>query len=562
MRSAGGAVILRRGFAVAMLAILTWGAPSWAQSQGAGLPDELAPLRHGPLIVWFLQTKETAPQSNLDAIAALHHATPLTYQEQTAGSFGQTSSSYGQTAGSYGVDSSTPTISTPKPAQGEDAPSATPNGIGYKEQEAGTFGQTSSSYGTESSDHGQTASSYGQNAGSFGTAASNHGQTASSYGVSTSAIPGAGDGSGKPGTVAAHHAAVEHFIDRLRQAFPELQANFYEVDPAELKARLTAARGTSAYPDVLLGTLPEVWWKELQGQYGVAMLRPAEFYQNGVTSNLPRVEDFAILMRAPHMQAAHAFAIWMSEPNAGCPGCVQAQLSAKERAATTVALGAMDSLLHNQPITGYADPAMADGLAPGMQKMLTTTANTVAADASFHVEVERVSVNGSVAAVVLRVLASSTGVFGVAHPLMILRAQKDGQWKVLQVSLNLPQFEAANVRATLMETSPTAVAEQRGGVKGVALASPQDGVTGTPRPELVWDNEGGAGLQVVEWQMDRGDGWTDARLYLVQDHSPRLQTHVIAEFAGTAGSYRWRVWSVGMQGEMTISTWRGFGVVQ
>jgi hypothetical protein len=542
--------------------ILTPGAPSWSQSQGAGLPDALAPLRHGPLIVWFLQTKDTPPQTNLDAIAGLHHATPLDYQEQTAGSFGQSSSSFGQSAGSYGEDSNTPSISTPKTAQGEDAPSAAPNGIGYKEQESGNFGQTSSSYGTESSNHGQTASSYGQNAGSFGTAASNHGQTASSYGVSTSAIPGSGDGSGKPSNGAAHSSAVEQFIQRLRYAFPELQANFYEVDPAELKARLASARGTSAYPDVLLGTLPDVWWKELQGQYGLAMLRQADFYQNGVTANLPRVEDFAILLRAPHMPAARAFAIWMSEPNAGCPGCVQAELSNRERAAATVAMGAMDSLLHNQPISGYADPVMADGAASGVQKMLTTTANTVAADASFHVEVERATVNGSVAAVVLRVLVSSSGVFGVAHPLMILHAQKDAQWKVLQVSLNLPQFEATNVRATLMDTSPTAVAEQKSGVKGVSLAAPLDGNTAGPRPELVWDNQGGAGLQVVEWQIDRGDGLNDARLYLVQDHSPRLQTHVIAEFAGAAGRYRWRVWSVGMQGDMVISPWRGFAVVQ
>jgi hypothetical protein len=41
-----------------------------------------------------------------------------------------------------------------------------------------------------------------------------------------------------------------------------------------------------------------------------------------------------------------------------------------------------------------------------------------------------------------------------------------------------------------------------------------------------------------------------------------LQTHVIAEFAGAAGRYRWRVWSVGMQGDMVISPWRGFAVVQ
>jgi len=32
---------------------------------------------------------------------------------------------------------------------------------------------------------------------------------------------------------------------------------------------------------------------------------------------------------------------------------------------------------------------------------------------------------------------------------------QNGQWRVLQMSLNLPQFEQTNVRETLMETAPT-----------------------------------------------------------------------------------------------------------
>ena len=74
---------------------------------------------------------------------------------------------------------------------------------------------------------------------------------------------------------------------------------------------------------------------------------------------------------------------------------------------------------------------------------------------------------------------------------------QNGQWRVLQMSLNLPQFEQTNVRETLMETAPTSASEQRGGVKGVSLATPHDGAQCVPQPELVWDNNGGAGLQVV-----------------------------------------------------------------
>jgi hypothetical protein len=527
-------------------------------------------LREGRLVVWFVGAGERAPETNLQAIAALHHATPLTYQEQTSGSFGQSASSFGQNSGGYGVDSTSSSISTPKPAQGEDAPSATPNGIGYRQQESGSFGQESSSFGTEASNHGQTSGSVGQEASSFGTAASNHGQDAGSFGNSTSTIADAGNSLPQPPS----NPLAEQFKERLQQAFPDLQVKFSEVDPAELKDRLMAARGTASYPDVLLGTLPAAWWNGMQSEFGLAMLRPASFYPDGVTQNPPSAEEFAILARAPHMAAARAFALWMSEPDSGCPGCVQAGLSEKEQAAAAVAMSAVERLLNGEPLGEEADPEMARSSSLGVRRMLATigstsgntsgntSGSTSAGDAAPRVEVERASTNGSLAAVALRVVVSSPGVFGVAHPLVVLRTAKDGRWRVLQVSLNLQQLEQENVRHTLMESSPASAAEQRGGVVGVSQASPQDGDTRAPMPELVWDNGGGAGLQVVEWQMGRSGGWADARLYLVQDRNPRLQTHVIAQFAGGVGRYRWRVWSVGAHGEMKIGPWRTFNVVQ
>jgi hypothetical protein len=530
-----------------------------AQTGSSGLPDALTPLRHGPLIVWFVEARAHAPNSNLAAIADLHHATPLTYQEQTAGSFGQSANTFGENSGSYGVDSTSSSISTPKSAPGEDAPSAGPNGIGYRQQDSGSFGQSAGSYGSgESSNYGTASSDLGQTSGSFGTSASNYGQNAGGFGNSTNTIADAGNPTAKPSAA----VLVDQFMDQLRHAFPELQANIFEVDSDQLKERMAAAQGTSGYPDVLVGTLPPAWWNGLQGEFGLAMLRPANFYQNGVTETAPQAEQLAILRRAPHMQVARAFALWWSEPNADCPGCVQAGISEKDQAAARVATGAMDRLLHGQPLGSDADPAMAGSLSPGLRRMLTTMANTVAEDASFRVDVERASTNGSLAAVALRVVVSSGSVFGVAHPLVVLRATKDGQWRVLQMSLNLPQFEQETVRQALMVTSPTSTAEQRAGVKGVSLAAPQDGATKASPPELVWDNKGGAGLQVVEWQRSADHGWTDARLYLVLDRNPRLQTHVIAQFAAGDGRYRWRVWSVGAHGEMMISPWRGFSVTQ
>jgi hypothetical protein len=131
----------------------------------------------------------------------------------------------------------------------------------------------------------------------------------------------------------------------------------------------------------------------------------------------------------------------------------------------------------------------------------------------------------------------------------VLRKSEDGNWRVLQVSLDLSPREQKAQGAQLMSTRP-ALAEQKAGVLGVKLAAPLDGETRPPQPELWWDNGGGSGLQVIEWQ--RGPG---SHLFLVPDQAARLQTRVTATFAKQPGTYRWRVWSVGVGGAMKISPW-------
>jgi hypothetical protein len=300
--------------------------------------------------------------------------------------------------------------------------------------------------------------------------------------------------------------------------------------------------------------------------FGLSMLQPAVFYPNGVTDNSEGEPEVAILMHAPHMQAARAFALWMSEPMSDCPGCVQASLKDKQAAAATVAKTAMERLLNGEPLGDLADPDLVMDSSRSVRRMLaimgSTAGNTVAPSDGVHVQVAEVSANGGLAAVALRVVVSSPGVFGVAHPLVVLRAGKDGQWKVLQMSLNLPQYEQSNERQALMVSAPPTVAEQSSGVKGIAQASPQDGQNVAQIPQLVWDNHGGAGLQVVEWQRGEGGAWSDGRLYLVEDRNPTLRTQVLAEFANTNGRYRWRVWSVGAHGAVEISPWRTFRLMQ
>jgi hypothetical protein len=536
------------------------------QSQSGG-DDPLGALRHGPLVVWYLAASTRPPQSNLNAIAALHNATPLNYSEKTTGTFGQNASNYGQDAGSYGVDADSRTISTPQSAPGEDAPKAKPNGIGYKEQAASTAGQNAASYGTAASNTGQEASTAGQNAASYGTEASRYGTAASNVGQNASDF-GEANGNGAPAQAPnagnpappqpLSNPAAEQARESLRQAFPDLQMRFIAVDPDQLKARLMAARGSADTPDVLLGTLPADWWSGMDTEFGLAMLRPAVFYPNGVTENSEGEPEVAILSKAPHMQAARAFALWMSEPNSGCPGCVQASLTGSAAAAAKVAKSAMERLLNGEPLGDEADPALVMDSSRSVRRMLATMGNTMATKDGVGVQVEEASVNGSLAAVGLRVVVSSAGVFGVAHPLVVLRVGRDGHWKVLQMSLNLPQHEQANERQALMVSNPPTAAEQNSGVKGITQASPQDGQSVAQVPQLVWDNGGGAGLQVVEWQRGEGNGWSEARLYLVEDRSPTLRTQVMAEFANANGRYRWRVWSVGTHGAVEISPWRTF----
>jgi len=539
-------------------------------------PEPLGALRHGPLVVWYLAASTRPPQSNLNAIAALHNATPLNYSEKTTGTFGQSASTYGQSASSYGVDADSPTISTPSIPPDQNATTAKPNGIGYQQKDLSNFGQNAAGYGTTASNYGQNGSTAGQNAGSYGTTASSYGTAASNVGQSASTY-GAGNGNGTPAEGAnsgapaqqqgpLRNAQAEQVKEGLRQAFPDLQMRFIAVDPDQLKARLMAARGTVDYPDVLLGTLPAAWWSGMDTDFGLGMLQPAVFYPNGVTENSEGEPEVAILMHAPHMQAARAFALWMSEPTSDCPGCVQAGLTGKQATAGTVAKAAMERLLNGVPLGADADPDLVMDSSHGVRRMLaimgSTSGNAAVPNDGVHVQVVEASVNGGLAAVALRVVVSSPGVFGVAHPLVVLRTGKDGQWKVLQMSLDLRQNEQSNEREALMVSSPPTSAEQSSGVRGITQASPQDGQNVAQIPPLVWDNHGGAGLQVVEWQRGEGGAWSDARLYLVEDRNPTLRTQVLAEFANANGRYRWRVWSVGAHGAVEISPWRTFRLMQ
>jgi hypothetical protein len=551
-----------RGFlAFAALALVCGAAVAQEDdSETPGVVNVLDALRSGPLVIWVVGL--AAPKVPKVQGAQVYRAPEPGYHESTPSTLGQTAGSYGQTAGSYGVDASSPTISAPSsPTNPRADPSAnTAAGSGYTEQTSGSFGQTSSSYGTTASSHGQTASSLGQNAGGFGQTSGSYGQTAGSYGQSASSF-------GEPATdadkaKAAPRAAgssplLQELQSQISDALPELAVSFQDVPIDQLAQSLRAATGTALYPDVLVGNLPQDGFPS-----GMTMtsLTPARFLSDGVTDGQTFEHQYVVLSTAPHLRTAVAFSLWMGEPYEECPGCVEAGLGPEEKSAAGVAVVAVQRLMQGSSVGEDADPLMAP-FPPNLgRSILSASGNRVLSEDLAHVELMRVSTVGSLAAASLRVMVGSSGVFGVAHPLVVLRKGDNGKWRVLHVSLNLPAVESQTQRDALV--APCTDELCGGALAGVSLASPREGEQRQPMPELWWDNGGGSRLEVVEWQGNAGGGWSDARLFLVPDRGAKLRTQVTAQFAEREATYRWRVWSVGTDGATKISAWRTFKIAK
>jgi len=539
-------------------------------SEAPGAVNVLDALQQGPLVIWVVGV--AAPKAPKMANVPAYRTPDPGYHEATPATLGQTAASYGAPASSYGVDASSSAISAPSsPNMPRPDPSAnTAPGTGYQEQTSGSFGQVSSSYGTPASSHGQTAgslgqtsSSYGQTAGSYGQTAGSYGQSASSFGESATATDA------DKAKAAAQHASagtpaasplLQELRSQISDALPELAVSFQDVPVDMLAQSLRAVVGTSNYPDVLVGNLPQEGFPN-----GLAMgsLAPARFMEDGVTDGQAFDHQYVVLSGAPHAGTATAFALWMGEPYEECPGCVEAGLGPDEKAAAAVAAVAMQRLMQGNSAGEAADPLMAP-FSPNLgRSILATNGNRVLSADTAHVELMRASTTGRLAAVSLRVMVSSSGVFGVAHPLVVLRKGDDGKWRVLHVSLNLPAVESQAQREALVDQcTDTLCGANAGALVGVSLAAPRDGELRPPLPELWWDNGGGSRMEVVEWQGNTGSGWSDARLFLVPDRGAKLRTQVTAQFASREATYRWRVWSVGAGGVVKISSWRTFKVAK
>jgi hypothetical protein len=505
----------------------------------------------GRLTVWIVQA---TPPGRARQVARTGGA-PATaeYREQTAGSFGQTAGSVGQTAGSTGTT-------------------------------MGNFGQTAGSVGQTVANTGQTAGSLPSNVTS--QTAGSAGKTMGEFGVSTTDLPKAAAAAntvgGRP-RVPLRRPAWVGFIAGAGEALRDVELKFVDVYDEDLDVRLTETAGSDAAPDVLVGDpLPLAWMRPETGlvhRLGVYALwgsqlpgRIPEWTAVRTDARLS-TPQYAVLRNARHPRTAREFALWMADGRGG-PVTPSRALLASDTLGK-VAVRAMRYLLAGQGpgIDADADFAAFDG-GPIRDAALAAYGLGAVNGLELQVDVTERAVHGALAVVGVRGIGTAQDAYGVVHATEVLRRDAGGKWRVLQITPFLPAALEAREAQAFENASLAAIpgSEIAGGPLGIVQAAPIDGESRPSRPELWWDNRGGAALQVVEWQRqadqaDQADGqaasgWAISQLFFVPDANSRLRTQVTANFASSAAKYRWRVWSVGHEGRTVITGWRTLNIVR
>jgi hypothetical protein len=490
-----------------------------------------APLLRGHLVLWIVHDLPPSPQQLFSGTVHMPG-----YQEHNAGQFGYDAGRIGQTAGTYG-------------------------------QTAGRVGQPAGEVGQNAGSAGQTAGSFGRDAASTGRDAGRTGQMAGRFGYSVNTLNNATTQPEKNADAAFHHpphnTRWDAWLSHLRTTFPDLQIKVVDVRSDELQPQLRAAQHTPDAPDVLLGDpLPDLWTHPSTGlglEYGIANVGAhSEFAEielpAGVTTEPQRWQPEASALRAaPHPEAARAFLFWL-DTGSGCASC-GTPLHIAAGSPDAVAVQALDSILDGAGIGAWADPRMASfSTASARREALGSPART----ATFHIDVLDSSANDKLAVVMLRAVLSEPLAVGALDAAAVLRRDARGRWRILQITPNLTEDQLGRGWPLL---ASFAQGDHRASVGGASLAAPRDGENRSPQPELWWDNKGGAGLQIVEWQINAGAHSPVSHLFFVPDANMVLRTRVTAQFATLPVSYRWRVWSVGSGGELVLSPWRTFNVV-
>ena len=535
----------RRHFREARRGIV-WGALALLLSAAAAQAPE-----PGTLIVWLVSpARGQAPAIPLRRAGV---TLPTTVQTQTAGTFGQTAGSYGQTSSSTGQT------------------------VGSFEQTAGLTGQTAGSTG-------QTAGSFGRTAGSVGRNAGDAGRTMGEFGVSTTGLADAAAGANGsltavPPPDGVHDPRWDTLLSRFEQKLL-IHLRVVDVDGRQLQARLDATAGTVYAPDVLLGRpLPTAWSRvgsEIAQRYGVRPVwEPAwtQMEEGAGPRNYTSQTNLVVLAGSTHTELARDLAVYIADDGTAPP--LDETRQGEGAVVAEVAQRAARSLLQGGSIGGDADSEIANFDGAALAASLTGGRGFAGGEIIVKTEVASMVMHRGLAFAQVRAVGGGEHAFGIAHALLVLRRDDTGRWRVLQASPNLAmdsysrswqvltRYASGSSRAG--EEGSSALRNEGTRVRGVSLAAPADGDTRPPQPELWWDNRGGATLQVVEWQQRAGGkseaiGWEGSNLFFVPDNNSRLRTRVTASFAVAPSQYRWRVWSVGTEGKVVLSGWRGLTI--
>jgi hypothetical protein len=524
---------------LALTTVLTMAAAglSLALAQSSrDIDPAFANLHPSPLVLWVV-----LPATTNHLFVRLPPPGPI----QTAGSIGYSPSTLGVPASSIGKNAS-------------DVGSS-PSGIG---QSATNVGKAASDTGYSTSGIGQQASNVGKNASDVGQTAGSFGHSLDTIAASMSAANGYTAATTPP--AATRDPAWDTLAAEVQRVFPPLQVSVDEVEADQLQDKLASVAGSKDAPDVLLGTpLPALWSDSgMAEQLGVTSLGRVnsiqQFENDGPASPLGGI-DASILLDAPHPEAARAFVVWFGGDR--CLGC-GSDVARETQTPVALAKNVLHSLLNGAGPGSAADPAMATfNAGAGKMLALAPTGSAQLGGIGARIDVVSAQANQKLAVVELRAIVDSgKTAFGVVHAMVVLRTDDSGRWKVLQITPNLQAAQQVRAWQMLQGYGTRVRREQVAQVQGVSLAAPLDGENRAPQPELWWDNHGGATLQIVEWQIRSGNGWLNSNLFFIPDANSRLRTRVTANFASHQGEYRWRVWSVGAGGALSLSPWRGFNI--
>ena len=179
--------------------------------------------------------------------------------------------------------------------------------------------------------------------------------------------------------------------------------------------------------------------------------------------------------------------------------------------------------------------------------------------------------NARIAFVMLGVLASGDTVYGLRHMSFILRNQGN-RWRILQMNPDAQMpTGAGDVNSLRYDVNPLLRAFDSAIVSNRAEPPPSPAILIDPpdravlprypnRPDIAWRSEAPADARfIVESQFtDPGDevNWSVSHLVFAQASRAEQPFRERAPFGVGQQPHRWRIWTLGPSGAISVSSWR------